>query len=123
MCLRISGIPLEWGRQRLAEALQAIDPEFDCGRAEISGPFPDSYEPTQTALLNLNERTAYSTFEPNEEKNEVINESSGRKIRLLLDEHFHDLTPLNRAKEPINMELVYPQKGIPSVLTCVFTAW
>ena len=110
------------GRQKLEEALQAVDPEFDRGRAEISGPFPDSYEPTQTALLNLNECTAYCTFEPNEEKHEVLYENS-RKIRLRFDEHFHDLTPLNRAEVPINMESVYLQKAISLVLTCVFTAW
>lgn len=86
--------------------MQAIDPEFDRGSAEISGPFPDSYEPTQTALLNLNECTAYSTFRPNEEKHKVFNKNSGRTIRLRFDEHFHDSTPLNRAEEPINMELV-----------------
>ena len=123
MCLRITGIPPEWERQRLEEALQIVDPEFDPGRAEISGPFPDSYEPTQTALLNLNECTAYTAFEPNEEKYEVVNENSGRRIRLRFDGHFHDLTPLNRAVVPINMELVYLQNVISLVLTCVFTAW
>ena len=121
MCIRISGIPPEWDRQWLEEKLQTIDPEFDPGRAEISGPFPDSYEPTQTALLNSNEYTAYTAFEPNEEKHEVLHENS-RIIRLRLDKHFHDLTPLNRAKVP-NMESVYLQKAISLVLTCVFTAW
>ena len=118
MCIRISGIPPEWDRQWLEEKLQTIDPEFDRGRAEIFGPFPDSYEPTQTALLNLNQCTAYTAFEPNEEKHEVLYENS-RRIRLRIDEHFHDLTPLNRAEVPINMESVYLQKVIYLVLTCV----
>ena len=49
-------------------------------------------------------------FEPNQEKHEVISDN-GKKIHLILDEHFYDLTPLNRAEEPIKMELVTPNKG------------
>ena len=78
--------------------------------AEVSGPFPDVYDCTQVALLDLGERTSYFTFEPSQEKHKSINEG-GQKVHLLLDNHFHDLTPLNRAKEPVKMELVNPQKG------------
>ena len=121
-CFRISGIPPLWESERLEKALQTIDPGFDRMGAEVSGPFPDSCDSsTQTALLNLNECTSYFTFEPNQEKHEVIREN-GRIIRLVLDKHFYDLTPLNRAKEPIEMELVNSQKGDFQLLTCVCTA-
>ena len=111
-CFRISGIPSDWDRERLKKELQTIDPGFDNMGAEISGPFPDSCEySTRTALLDLNECTSYFTFEPNREKHELIDES-GRKVHLVLDKHFYDLTPLNRAEVPIEMELVYPQKSV-----------
>ena len=104
-CFRISGIPSLWDSERLERELQTIDPDFDRMAAEVSGPFPDSYDPsTQTALLNLSECTPYFTFE---EKHQIISES-GQRVRLVLDKHFHDLTPLNRAEEPIKMELVNP---------------
>ena len=120
-CFRISGIPHLWKSERLEEALKTIDPNFDPMVARVSGPFPDCYEPTQTALLNLNECTLYFTFEPNQEKHEVISEN-GREIHLVFDKHFYDLTPLNRAEEPIKMEFVNPRKGTFQMLTCVPTA-
>ena len=73
----------------------------------ISGPFPDGIEPTQVALLDLSKCTSYFTFEPNQEKHKPIKEN-GQKVHLVLDSHFYDLTPLNRAKEPVRMELVNP---------------
>ena len=117
-CFRISGIPPDWDRARLKKELQTIDPGFDNMGAMISGPFPDSYG--YTALLDLNECTSYFTFEPNQEKHVLINESD-RRARLVLDKHFYDLTPLNRAEVPIEMELVYPQKGVFQMLKCVPT--
>ena len=78
--------------------------------AEVSGPFPDVYEHTQVALLDLSKATSCFIFEPNQEKQEVINED-GQKVHLVFDKHFHDLTPLNRAKEPVKMESVNPQEA------------
>ena len=122
MCFRISGIPPLWDRERLEKALQTIDPDFDLKRAEVSGPFPDCYDPpSQVALLNLSGRTSYFTLVPNQEKHGVINEN-GEKVRLAIDKHFYDLTPLNRAEQPINMELVNPQKDAFQMLICVSTA-
>ena len=118
-CFRISGIPPLWDSERLKEALRTIDPEFDPMGAELSGPFPD-LDSTQTALLHLSECTSYFTFEPKQEKHKIINEN-GRKIHLVLDKHFYDLTPLNRAEEPIEMELVNPQKGAIQMLTCTYS--
>ena len=115
-CFRISGIPSSWNSERLERELQTIDPDFDRMAAEVSGPFPDSYDfSTQTALLNLSECTPYFTFE---EKHEMISEN-GRRVRLVLDKRFHDLTPLNRAEEPIKIELVSLQKGVFQLLRCV----
>ena len=120
-CFRISEIPPFWDSKRLEEALKTIDPDFDPMTAEISGPFPDSCDSSsQTALLNLNECTSYFTFKPNQEKHEAVSENGGM-FRLVLDKHFYDLTPLNRAKEPIKIELINPQKGIFQLLTCVCT--
>ena len=115
-CFRISGIPHSWNSsERLEVALQTIDPDFDPTAAEVSGPFPDSYgSSTQTALLNLSKCTSYFTFEPSQEKHEVISEN-GRKVHLVLDKHFYDLTPLNRAEEPIKIELVNLQIGFFSI--------
>ena len=121
-CIRISGIPLLWDSERLEKALETIDPNFDPMGAKVSGPFPDSYDSsTQTALLNLSECTLYFTFEPNQEKHEVINEN-GQEVHLVFDKHFYDLTPLNQAEEPIKMEFVNPLKGAFQMLTCVPTA-
>ena len=119
-CFRVSGIPPLWDGERLEQALRTIDPEFDLMDAEISGPFPD-HDSTQTALLNLSGCTSYFTFDPNQEKHKIIYEGD-RKIHLVLDKHFYDLTPLNRAEEPIKMELVNLQKGAFQILTCVSTA-
>ena len=100
--------------------MPSIDPEFDPIGAKISGPFPDVCDPTQVALLDLSECTSYFTFEPNQEKHKVVTEN-GQRVHLVLDNHFCDLTPLNRAKEHIGMELVNLQKGIFQMLTCVST--
>ena len=87
--------------------MQTIDPEFDPMGAEVSGPFPDVYDRTQVALLDLKNCTSYFTFEPDQEKHWAIKEN-GQKVHLVLDNHFYDLTPLNRAKESVRMELVNP---------------
>ena len=84
--------------------------------AEVSGPFPDSCDSTQTALLNLGECTSYFAFEHSQEKLEVINER-GKKFQLVFDKHLYDLTPLNRAEEPIELELVNSRGGVPQMLT------
>ena len=89
--------------------MKTIDPEFDPMGAEVSGPFPDVYDPAQVALLDLSECTSYFTFEPNQEKYKAI-KGNGQRIHLVLDNHFYDLTPLNRSNEPVRMESVNPQK-------------
>ena len=108
-CFRVSGIPPSWDSERVKKALHDIDPDFDPKSIELSGPFPDSCAPTQTAVLDLNECTSYFTSEPSLGRNEVIRENN-QTVRLLLENRFCDLTPLNRAEEPIKMELVNLQK-------------
>ena len=121
-CFRISGIPLLWDGERLEKVLKTIDPNFDPMGAKVSGPFPDCYDSSkQTALLDLNECTLYFTFEPKQEKHEMISEN-GQEIHLVFDKHFYDLTPLNRAEEPIKLEFVNPRKGAFQMLTCLPTA-
>ena len=119
-CFRISGIPPHWDRERLKKALQTIEPEFNPMGAEVSGPFPDVYDRTQVALLGLRAGAPYFIFEPNQEKHKVISED-GQRVHLVLDNHFYDLTPLNRAKEPVKVESVNPQKGVFQILTFVPT--
>ena len=119
-CFRISGIPPHWDSERLEKALQTIDPEFDPMGAKVSGPFPDVYDSTQVALLDLSDCTSYFTFDPNQEKHKMINEDD-QSVHLVLDNHFYDLTPLNRAKEPVKIELVNLQKGVLQMLRCVST--
>ena len=104
-CFRISGIPSGWNRKRFVEVLQTIYP--DLHGAKVSGPFPNSYDNDQTALLELNECTPDFTSEPNQKISKVI-EEKGRGVHLFLDNVFDNLTPLNRAEEPIKMELVNP---------------
>ena len=106
-CFRISGIPSDWNSERLEEALRGIDTEFDCLGAEIYGPFPNSLDLTNTALLNVNKCTSYFTFKPDQEKHEVIREH-GQKVYLVLDKHFYDLTPLSQADEEAEIESVNP---------------
>ena len=106
---RVSGIPPSWDSERVKKALHDIDPDFDPKGTELSGPFPDSCGSTQTAVLDLNECTSYFTSEPGLVENEVIREDN-QTVRLLLENHFCDLTPLNRVEEPIKMELVNLQK-------------
>ena len=89
--------------------------------AEVSGPFPDVYDRTQVALLDLRNSTSYFTFKPDQEKHTAIKEN-GQKVHLVLDNHFYDLTPLNRAEEPVKMESVNSQKGVFQMLTCVSAA-
>ena len=68
----------------------------------------------------MSECTSHITFETNQEKHKVITEN-GQRVHLVLDNHFCDLTPLNRAKEPIRMELVNLQKGVFQMLTYAST--
>jgi hypothetical protein len=106
ICFRISGIPPHWSTNNLENALQLIDPELNFIDVELSELIPDCCDNTQIALLNFDYCTAYfRSFERNEERYRVIRES-GRKVRLVIDKHFYDLTPLNCPTTPIIAESV-----------------
>ena len=98
------------------EVLKTIYPDLQ--GAKVSGPFPNSCGNGQTALLELNECTPNFASEPNQKIWKVI-EEEGRRIHLLFDNVFDNLTPLNRAKEPIRMELVNLKEGVFQMLTGV----
>ncbi|KAA8899139.1 hypothetical protein FN846DRAFT_960911 [Sphaerosporella brunnea] len=106
-CFRISGIPSDWDRNKLEQALRDIDPDLDLKeRDELYELCPACCESTQTALLNLERCTAYfQNFQQNEERSKVITEN-GRKIRLVFDKHFYDLTPMNGPATPIVADVI-----------------
>lgn len=105
-CFRISGIPFNWDSNRLRQALRDIDPELYLPPAELSELFPACCDTSQVALLTLERCTAYfQNFKHNDERQKVFAEN-GRKIRLVFDKHFYDLTPMNRPTTPIVVELV-----------------
>jgi hypothetical protein len=105
-CFRISGIPSDWDRNKLEQNLRDIDPDLDLMRDELSELFPACGDSTQTALLNLERCTAFfQKFKQNDEISKVLPETS-RKIQLMFDKHFYDLTPMNRPATPIIAELV-----------------
>jgi hypothetical protein len=102
-CFRISGIPSDWCTNNLEQALQAIDPELVLTDVELSELIPACYGSTQTALLSLDSYTTYfRSFERNEERHKVIQKNG--QVRLVIDKHFYDLTPMNRPTEPIVAE-------------------
>jgi hypothetical protein len=104
-CFRISGVPSSWTMANLEHAIKTIDSEFSIDEVELSL-FPACCDSTQTALLNLNYSTAYfQGFERNDERLEIIREN-GRKIRLSIDKHFYDWTPMNTPQAPIVAEFV-----------------
>jgi hypothetical protein len=104
MCLRISGIPADWKSNTLEQALQQIDSELKLAEVELSELFPACSDSTQVALLTLGRCTQYfKNFGRNEDKLIVIR-TDGRKIRLVIDKHFYDLTPMNRPGAPIVAE-------------------
>jgi hypothetical protein len=107
-CFRISGIPADWSIDILQENLQVIDPNLKFTDVDITGPFPASCDSTRTALLNFDNCTAYfQQFERNDQKLIVFREGKPvRKVRLVIDKHFYDLTPMNDPQAPIIAELV-----------------
>jgi len=107
-CFRISGIPSDWSIDNLKKQLQVIDPNLSFSDVDLSGPFPSCCDSTQTALLNFDNCTAYfQKLERNDEKLIVIREDTpDRKVRLTIDKHFYDLTPMNNPEAPITAELV-----------------
>jgi hypothetical protein len=90
---------LEW-------ALLRIDRELNFERDELSEPFSAPYGTTHVALLSMECATAYfRSFRHNEERQEVVDEN-GRRVRLVFDRHFYDLTPMNMPASRIKAELV-----------------
>jgi len=107
-CFRISGIPSDWSTSHLKQKLQVIDPELNFSDVDLSGPFPSCCDSTHMALLHFDNCTAYfQRFKRNDETLVVIREDMPeRKVRLIIDKHFYDLTPMNYPDEPIITELV-----------------
>jgi len=123
-CFRISGIPSDWSMDDLKRKLQVIDSQLCLTDVDLSKPFPACCDSTQTALLNFDNCTEYfRKLKRNDEKQIVIRETNpDRKVRLMIDKHFYDLSPMNRPVEPIVAELV--QSLLFTIfrhLTCVCT--
>jgi hypothetical protein len=105
-CFRISGIPSDWSITHLEQKLQVIDPKLDFTDVDLSGPFPAGCDSTQIALLDFDNCTAYfQKLGRNDEKLIVIRDDTpDRKVRLTIDKHFYDMTPLNKPVAPITAE-------------------
>jgi len=101
-CFRITNVPSAWSEGDLVVALQTIDPFFKDSNYSISL-YPACYDFSQTALLSLDACTEYfQSLGPNESK--YLQNSDGTPI--MVDSHFHDLTPLNTPGDTVVAELV-----------------
>jgi hypothetical protein len=107
ICFRISQIPKDWEEEFVLQTVLRIDPELRPEDMELSL-FPSCCDPTQkTALLNLKRNTKYfRSFKKNGEKTQEFIGENLKKIVLVLDKHFYDLTPMNSPQKPIIAEFV-----------------
>jgi hypothetical protein len=106
-CFRIAGVPSTWSEQDLFGALQHLDPHLKDQKHQLSL-YPAYCGSTQTALLNLDTCTKYfRDLDANKFQYEKIPEIvGGTTVLLVIDCHFHDLTPLNTPEGEIVAELV-----------------
>ncbi|KAI9769491.1 MAG: hypothetical protein M1840_003968 [Geoglossum simile] len=105
----ISGVPSNWSKDGLLVGLHAIDPSLEAHPHPYQlSLFPACCGPTQTALLCLDICTEYfQHLKPNESKYEWIPTKDNKpEVLLVLDCHFHDLTPLNNPEDEIVADVV-----------------
>jgi len=99
-CFRISGVPAYWTYDQLLEGLRSLDPSFP--RDHRLSLYPACCGPTQTALLNLDMCTEYfARLRPNK-----FNYAKITGVTVGIDDHFYNLTPLNKPKGEILAECV-----------------
>lgn len=108
-CFRICGVPSDWSEDDLMEALQDnVDASLKDQHNHELSLYPACCGPTKTALLNLETCSDYfRRFGRFEVKHKQIPKIAKRtEAHLVIDCHFHDLTPLNTLDDEIVAELV-----------------
>jgi hypothetical protein len=105
-CFRIGNVPSTWSEDNLLNSLKEIDPSLECIRSneyQLSL-FPACQGTSKTAVLNLKTSTPYfEQLEPNDSS--YYKTSDG--AFLVIDSHFHDLTPMNSPEGEIIAEFVF----------------
>jgi hypothetical protein len=113
-CFRVSNVPLKWSEKKLSHALHAADRSLRDQKYQLSL-YPACSGSTKTALLNFD--TCPESFEricPNcYEHLKCPETSTTLEAHLVIDCHFHDLTPLNTPQDEIVAELVLSSATIP----------
>ncbi|KAF8543475.1 hypothetical protein BDD12DRAFT_874572 [Trichophaea hybrida] len=108
-CFRICGIPSDWSEDDLQGALQDnVDTSLRDQHPYQLSLYPACCGPTKTALLNLEKCTDYFyCLDLFEAKYERIPKTAHRtEAHLVIDCHFHDLTPLNTPDDEIIADVV-----------------
>jgi hypothetical protein len=104
-CFRIANVPSSWTKDNLLTTLKSIDPFLHGKIVELSlYPACSDSSETQIALLNMPNCTEYFRRLKSNDFN-YIETSDGTLI--VIDSHFHDLTPLNSPKGDIVAEFVH----------------
>jgi hypothetical protein len=94
-------VPPDWNEDRLLAALKSVDTLLGDSNPQLSL-YPACCGTTQTALLHLDFCTTY--FKQLKPGNNYLPASDG--VDLVIDRHFHDLTPLNSPGDEVVAELV-----------------
>jgi len=116
-CIRVANVPLTWSKEDVYQVLDDIDRPFKGHKHQLSL-FPACSGATQTALLNVEICTKFfRCIPPNSYYYlEVPATSTSAEVHLVIDYHFHDLTPLNTPEGKIVAELVLPSATISQVI-------
>lgn len=109
-CYRITNVPSSWEKRTLLDALKTVHESLNNLFEDELELYPACSGNTKVGLLYREESPEY--FQPLETKNSIpialTDPSNPRQlIHLIVDCHFHHLTPLNNPKgERITAELV-----------------
>jgi hypothetical protein len=105
-CFRITGVPPEWSEADLLYSLRQVDPSVESWNNDQVSIYPACCGARKTALLKVHTSSKFfmhigigdSKFV------EISRGASDKKVGLLIDCHFHELTPLNTPKGDIIAE-------------------
>jgi len=109
-CFRIANVPQFWDEGMLLAALKNIDPFLEGINLQLSL-YPACCGTTQTALFHLHTCTSYFQLLKRDEDNDV---STTGGVVLVIDSHFHNLTPLNLPGDDVVAEFVLPYPALPN---------
>jgi hypothetical protein len=123
-CFRISGVPRDWSKNDLLDALRTTDKSITDKTYQLAL-HPACSSSTQTALLSLDTCTEYfSSLERNTEKYVFVSRADdSSKVQLRVDNHFYDLTPLNTPRGEIVAELVLPLSDLGLNVKVIVVWW